>query len=281
MIRHPATRSAPPDAPDGAPADASAPVLEVFASIQGEGRYAGEPQVLLRLAGCPLRCSWCDTPHSWSVPAVGATEQESAAARIARPGAPYRAAPWTTPFGAAVWVAEVEEGPPRTVSVTGGEPLVWPGFVIELGAYLGPRRLHLETAGAHPDALERVLPCVDHVSLDLKLPDDLDAPVDAGLPADDASWARARRRCLELVASHDACAKIVVAGGRDPARFVPLLDDVAEHAPALQVFLQPVTATRRVAAPDGELLLDLVELALARHLSVRAVPQLHPVLGLA
>jgi hypothetical protein len=37
-----------------------APLLEVFASIQGVGRYTGEAQVFLRLAGCPLRCRYCE-----------------------------------------------------------------------------------------------------------------------------------------------------------------------------------------------------------------------------
>src|SRR5262249_30731890 len=44
-----------------------APVMEVFASIQGEGAFVGEPQVFLRLRGCPVRCRWCDTPASWRV----------------------------------------------------------------------------------------------------------------------------------------------------------------------------------------------------------------------
>ena len=44
-----------------------APLLEVFASVQGEGAYVGEPQVLVRLRGCPLRCRWCDTPGSWGL----------------------------------------------------------------------------------------------------------------------------------------------------------------------------------------------------------------------
>lgn len=51
------------------------PVVELFHSIQGEGTRTGEPSTFIRLAGCNLRCVWCDTPYSWSKEGVRAAEQ--------------------------------------------------------------------------------------------------------------------------------------------------------------------------------------------------------------
>ena len=118
-----------------------APVMEVFASIQGEGAFVGEPQVFLRLFGCPLRCRWCDTPGSLvRVPTC----------RIAGPDG-VRERP--NPLDVATLEAEVAAlravAPSlHAVAVTGGEPLVQADFLV---AWLG-RGTHglpvlLETAG--------------------------------------------------------------------------------------------------------------------------------------
>lgn len=264
-----------------------APVLEVFSSIQGEGAYVGEPQVFLRLRGCPLRCRWCDTPASWTL-------ADDARARVAAVRGVRREDAWVTPFQAACWVAEVEPGGPRTLSVTGGEPLSWPQFVLALKPMLGARRLHLETAGAHPRALARVLPVCDHVSLDLKLDLDLDEPVELDLsrfdvagtdaareraPRTASEWREVRAQCLQLVGGRDACGKIVVSGERVAQDFAGLLDEVERFAPGLLVIVQPATPMAGVRAPSHELVSNVAEMARDRDLAVRVLPQVHRLLG--
>ncbi len=275
-----------------------APVMEVFASIQGEGAFVGEPQVFLRLFGCPLRCRWCDTPGSWSVPAAGEARLAIGQARAGAAERTRREPCWASAFQAACWIAECEPGAPRTVSVTGGEPLAWPDFVLALAPLLGGRRLHLETAGAHPRTLARVLEVCDHVSLDLKPDFDLDPPHELGRPRGDvaapfrsasdalepspqtpAEWRAARTACLRLVGGRDACGKLVVSGERRAEDFAFLLDEVEEHAPGLPLYLTPATPLRGVAAPARELLEGVAEMARDRDLAVRVVPQVHRFLG--
>jgi len=43
------------------------PINEIFYSIQGEGFHAGRAAIFIRLAGCNLKCPWCDTDHSSKV----------------------------------------------------------------------------------------------------------------------------------------------------------------------------------------------------------------------
>lgn len=76
-------------------------VIEVFTSIQGESSFAGLPCLFIRLAGCNLRCRYCDTREAW---------------RGWQPRAIADLAAMARDTGAAI------------VEITGGEPLLQPAF---------------------------------------------------------------------------------------------------------------------------------------------------------
>ena len=97
-------------------------ITEIFHSIQGETRTVGYPTVFVRVTGCPMRCSYCDTAYAFH----GGSKMELDEI-----------------------VAEVEKYPVKYVTVTGGEPLAQPQSH-ELMRLLCDRgfNVSLETGGA-------------------------------------------------------------------------------------------------------------------------------------
>ena len=66
---------------------ATLPVVETFHSLQGEGHHSGRSAFFIRLAGCTVGCTWCDTKHSWPKAAhpqrhLGDLAQEAAEAEL-------------------------------------------------------------------------------------------------------------------------------------------------------------------------------------------------------
>lgn len=100
-------------------------IFETFSSIQGESTRAGMPCFFIRLAGCNLRCSYCDTPHAWdSSSGKNVTVDELAEAAFSS-GIPL-------------------------VEITGGEPMLQGQGVIELCSKLiaGNLTVMMETNGS-------------------------------------------------------------------------------------------------------------------------------------
>src|SRR5258708_16345959 len=69
-------------------------ITEIFKSIQGEGTRAGLPCIFVRLTGCNLRCTWCDTAYAFrggkkmSVEEVLSRVDELAGRPEEKPGSP-------------------------------------------------------------------------------------------------------------------------------------------------------------------------------------------------
>jgi 7-carboxy-7-deazaguanine synthase len=106
-------------------------ITEIFKSIQGESSHAGLPCVFVRLTGCNLRCSWCDSEYTFTGGHRMAIEEV---------------------------LKEVEQLSPRggLVEITGGEPMLQEREVVPLMHRLleSGFTVLLETSGERP--LERV-----------------------------------------------------------------------------------------------------------------------------
>jgi len=106
----------------GADREQTVRLSEIFFSLQGEAARSGLPTVFIRLTGCPLRCTWCDTEYAFT---GGAT---TSVADI---------------------LSEVARYPTRQVCVTGGEPLAQKSCLSLLTALCNAGYdVCLETSGA-------------------------------------------------------------------------------------------------------------------------------------
>jgi len=56
-------------------------INEFFETIQGEGSFTGQPSIFIRLQGCPVACSWCDTKHTWDVNLEDSVSTEAMASK--------------------------------------------------------------------------------------------------------------------------------------------------------------------------------------------------------
>jgi len=57
-------------------------INELFETIQGEGSFTGQPSIFIRLQGCPVACSWCDTKHTWEVELSDEVSQKTMLTKI-------------------------------------------------------------------------------------------------------------------------------------------------------------------------------------------------------
>ena len=98
-------------------------INEIFYSIQGESLTAGEPTTFIRLAGCPLRCSYCDTSYAFK------DGDELSFESI---------------------ISKISSYNTSLITVTGGEPLAQKNCYIFLDLLSSKFSVSLETSNAYP-----------------------------------------------------------------------------------------------------------------------------------
>ncbi len=231
------------------------PISETFVSIQGEGKLAGVPSFFVRVSGCNLRCTWCDTPYASWEPDGGARSIDELAG-LAR-----------------------DSGVAHAV-LTGGEPMLF-GPIRELSSRLAAPRdrggagmhITIETAGTViPDEDAWPLTC-NLMSISPKLANS----TPRNDPRDpDGAWARrheSRRLNLPVVQTlidrfPDFQLKFVISGEQDLAEVGSLLEMLRGWTPP-DVLLMP----EGVAPPAAPLKKLIADACVAR--GFRYCPRLH------
>ncbi len=238
-------------------------ISEIFSAIQGEGSLIGHRQIFVRLSGCNIRCSYCDQPE--------ALEKKPGQARIEITAGKRDWEFIQSPMPISKVVQAVEklgsDLDHHSVSFTGGEPLFQALPLSQLASALYPKfNLYLETNGTLPKRLEKVLPWMDIIAMDIKLNSVDGQQVDKKLHYDFLSLARQK----------DVFIKIVVGKDTDEGELVDYVSMVRSLIPSAEIYLQPLTPFGKVKQSlSSQQLLDLQQVSLEIHDKVRVVPQTH------
>jgi 7-carboxy-7-deazaguanine synthase len=243
------------------------PLVEVFSAIQGEGANVGTRQIFVRFGGCDLRCRYCDSAHTWHPNPTCRVEQSPGQRDFQVFPNPIPATTLTA------WVKQLHQ-PSRlhdSISLTGGEPLLQAEF---LQAWLPDLRgevglpIYLETGGHLVAALRQVLPYLDMVGMDLKLPS----------VSGETHWP-AHAQFLQIChqAGVSVFCKVIISAQTDPAELGQAARLIAAVHPQISLYLQPVTPISALGpeVPTPAQVLDWQQLAKQHLTAVRVVPQTH------
>jgi organic radical activating enzyme len=238
-------------------------VTEIFSSVQGEGLLAGCRQVFIRLYGCNLNCSFCDTVYHQK-PLYCRLEETPGHRNYKLLPNPLR------PENTAAAAATLNLPMHHSVSLTGGEPLLHTSFLKELIPLLkGTRRgIYLETNGTLPDRLLKIIDLIDTVSMDFKLPST------TGLSP---FWEQ-HREFLKIASSKKVFVKIVVGEKTTCDEIEKTAALISEIRTDLPLIIQPVSIKEKVSSMPPAYLLSLQARALKKLFDVRIIPQTHKIL---
>lgn len=237
------------------------PVTEIFSSIQGEGPYVGVRQIFLRLPKCNLTCPYCDTetkvPEQFRVEKVPGTRFFS---KMDNP----------VPLDKLLDLLQTYDfSIHHSLSVTGGEPLLWADELQVLLPFLKEKGLniYLETNGTLPDQLLQILSMVDVISMDIKL------------PFDSKNFWDVHESFLRYSTQKEVFVKIVVNQDTTLQDLQHASDLIARVDPSILTILQPVTQSQGIQTPKPKQLLEWQSLLLEKLINVRVIPQTHVLIG--
>ncbi len=243
----------------------SAPITEVFSSFQGEGPHIGERQVFVRFSHCHLHCSYCDTAMSqpdgqcWveTEPASGVWDKHP------NPQLPHS----LDGLVEQLWC----QTPHHSVSLTGGEPLLYGRFLSQWLPLLN-KPVYLETSGTHPAVLASIAPWVSTIAMDIKLPSATGEPWQSDAHREFIADAQENPQCELFI-------KLILNNAVTSDELGHVMELVSNRN--IPVFVQPVTNPNGLSTDVLATTVFNAVQHLTRHFtSVRVIPQSHKLMGL-
>ncbi len=224
-----------------------APIYEVFFSYQGEGIYAGIPQIFVRFSGCNLRCNYCDTPKSLTVNSKSK---------------------FFTTQALFEYIKDIFEknkdkfyGQKPSVSFTGGEPLLYASFILDLiKKYLKNNfSVYIETNGTLPQQIENVYKYCDVVSMDIKFKS-----------ACEKDLFKTHKKFL-VISKKKVFVKTVITKATQEKEFVKAVNTISNISKNIPLVIQPSSFDNIT----NQKILKFYFIAAIKLKNVRILPQLH------
>jgi 7-carboxy-7-deazaguanine synthase len=233
-----------------------AKLSEIFTSIEGEGILFGTKTMFVRLAGCPLKCHWCDTPYALPMDSgieYSIDEVKELISRSLQPNT-YK------------------------VNFTGGEPLVQYEAVLELAKFVRQKglRIYLESACYDAMRFATVLPYVDFCKVEFKL---RDSKVVNEKHYD--NLLRNELDCLKqsVRIGKTTYIKVVVTNFSNLQEFKEIVHEVFRIARPSELAGFIIQPSYRVDEPTLDVLFGFYDVVYPLFDQVRIVPQLHKIIG--
>jgi len=221
-----------------------AKINDIFVSIQGEGKFVGDFQCFVRFLDCNLSCKFCDTKISTY-----------------------------TEFTPDELISKIKEAigktDVKTISITGGEPLLYRDFLLEFLPRLksGGFKIYLETNGVLCDELFDLIDNIDIVSMDIKLPSStLDRPL----------W-REHEEFLKVAKRKNVFIKVIICVETTLEDFKKAVDIAFRIYPEVTFILQP--NTNQLGKELTDKLLEFKIYSRQYLINTKVIPQVHKLIG--
>jgi organic radical activating enzyme len=230
---------------------------EIFTSIEGEGILFGTKTMFVRMAGCHLKCYWCDTNYALAMNS-GNTYSIDQVKKMMK---------------------EQLQNNTYKINFTGGEPLIQYEAVKDLAKFtkedLG-LRTYIESSCYDINRFNKIIPYIDICKIEFKTKDSeaVDIKHYEHLLNNEVE-------CLRTAIENKKITfiKIVVSNSTTVKEFKKLIEIIFNTVKSEELAGFIIQPTNNINEPTVDRLLQFYDLIYPRYNEVRIIPQLHKIIG--